>query len=127
MNIRIEHHELVIKPGGLRAETRVPLTEITCWDMLYEVAGRRYLAFHLGDKTAYAQLPRLTPEARDALAAELSELLGSVPDISLLDSERDNEHWLKVWEFIKWIGRYLRLFINPLRPPTPPPKRRPPQ
>lgn len=127
MNIRIEHHELVIKPGGLRAETRVPLTEIACWDMLYEVAGRRYLAFHLGDKTAYAQLPRLTPEARDALAAELSELLGSVPDISLLDSERDNEHWLKVWEFIKWIGRYLRLFINPLRPPTPPPKRRPPQ
>ncbi|MEO6698516.1 MAG: hypothetical protein ABIR53_03090 [Paraperlucidibaca sp.] len=127
MKVSIEHHELVIKPGGLRAETRVPLADVTCWDMLYEVTGRRYLAFHLGDKTAYAQLPRLTPEAREALAAQLSELLGSPPDISLLDSERDNEHWLKVWEYIKWIGRYLRLFINPLRPPTPPPKRRPPQ
>lgn len=126
MNIDIDSTDLVISPGGLRATTRVPRDAITRWDMLYEVTGRRYLAFHLGDKTAYAQLPRLTPEAREAVAARLMALLGSPPDISLLDSERDNEHWLKAWEFVKWVGRYLRLFINPLRPPTAPPKRRPP-
>ena len=126
MKLSVEGEALVIKPGGLRAETSVPLADVTRWDMLYEVTGRRYLACHLGDKTAYAQLPRLAPEAREALAAQLSELLGTPPDISLLDSERDNEHWLKVWEYIKWVGRYLRLFINPMRPPTPPPKRQPP-
>jgi hypothetical protein len=40
----------------------------------------------------------------------------------LLESERDNEHWIKVWEYIKWIGSYLRLFINPMRPPGKRPK-----
>ncbi len=124
MNVSIMQQHLVISPGFPRATVRVPLAEVRTWDCLYEVVGRRFLAFHLGDRTAYAQLPRLSPEARQALLVELEQLLQQPADISLLDSERDNEHWLKVWEVIKMIGRYLRLFINPLRPPTPPPKPR---
>ena len=122
MKVAIEGLELVVKPGGLRGVTRVSLAEITSWDILYELLGRRYLAFHLGDRTAYAQLPRLAVEARDALVAELTALTGRAPDVSLLESERDNEHWIKVWEYIKWIGSYLRLFINPMRPPGKRPK-----
>lgn len=122
MKVAIEGLELVVRPGGLRGVTRVPLAEITSWDILYELLGRRYLAFHLGDRTAYAQLPRLRVEARDALVAELTALTGRAPDVSLLESERDNEHWIKVWEYIKWIGSYLRLFINPMRPPGKRPK-----
>jgi hypothetical protein len=122
MKVAIEGLELVVRPGGLRGVTRVPLAEITSWDILYELLGRRYLAFHLGDRTAYAQLPRLSVEARDALVAELTALTGRAPDVSLLESERDNEHWIKVWEYIKWIGSYLRLFINPMRPPGKRPK-----
>jgi hypothetical protein len=122
MKVAIEGLELVVKPGGLRGVTRVSLAEITSWDILYELLGRRYLAFHLGDRTAYAQLPRLRVEARDALVAELTALTGRAPDVSLLESERDNEHWIKVWEYIKWIGSYLRLFINPMRPPGKRPK-----
>lgn len=120
MKVTTESGELVLRPGGLRGVTRVPLAAIASWDCLYEVMGRRFLAFHLGDRTAYAQLPRLQPAARDALVAELTALIGREPDVSLLENERDNEHWAKVWELIKMIGRYLRLFINPLRPPTPP-------
>ena len=122
MKVAIEGLELVVRPGGLRGVTRVPLAEISSWDILYELLGRRYLAFHLGDRTAYAQLPRLAVEARDALVAELTALTGRAPDVSLLESERDNEHWVKVWEYIKWIGSYLRLFINPMRPPGKRPK-----
>lgn len=122
MKVAIEGLDLAIKPGGLRGVTRVPLAAITTWDILYEVLGRRYLAFHLGDRTAYAQLPRLSDPERDALVAELTALTGRTPDVSLLESERDNEHWLKVWEYIKWVGSYLRLFINPMRPPNKRPK-----
>lgn len=127
MKTRLEGEMLVVQPGGLRGTVRVPLAAITRWDILYEVMGRRFLAFHLGDRTAFVQLPRLDPEARAALAEALTQLTGKVPDVSLLDGERDNEHWVKVWEFLKWIGRYLRLFINPLRPPGPPPGRLPPR
>jgi len=122
MKVAIDGADLMVKPGGLRGVTRVPLAAVTSWDILYEVLGRRYLAFHLGDRTAYAQLPRLNVEARDALVAELTALTGREPDVSLLESERDNEHWIKVWEYIKWIGSYLRLFINPMRPPGKRPK-----
>ena len=122
MKVSLEHGELVLRPGGLRGITRVPLPELTSWDILYEVLGRRYLAFHLGDRTAYAQLPRLSVAERDALVSELTTLTGRAPDVSLLENERDNEHWLKVWEYLKWIGSYLRLFINPMRPPGKRPK-----
>jgi len=122
MNVVKEGHELVIKPGGLRGVTRVPLDALTTWDILYEVLGRRYLAFHLGDRTAYAQLPRLKEAERQTLIAELTALTGREPDVSLLENERDNEHWIKLWEYIKWIGSYLRLFINPMRPPNKRPK-----
>lgn len=122
MQVNVEQGELVLRPGGLRGVTRIPLARLTCWDILYEVAGRRFLAFHLGDSTAYAQLPRLSVAARQALVAELTALTDRAPDVSLLDSERDNEHWLKVWEYLKWIGSYLRLFINPMRPPRPRPR-----
>lgn len=122
MKVMIEGSQLVLRPGGLRGITRVPLVELTCWDFLYEVTGRRFVAFHLGDRTAYAQLPRLSVTERDALVAELTTLTGRAPDVSLLENERDNEHWLKVWEYIKWIGSYLRLFINPMRPPGKRPK-----
>jgi len=122
MNVAIEGADLIVKPGGLRGVTRVPLAAVTSWDILYEVLGRRYLAFHLGDRTAYAQLPRLSVAERDALVAELTALTGRAPDVSLLENERDNEHWIKVWEYIKWIGSYLRLFINPMRPPGKRPK-----
>jgi len=122
MKVTIEGSDLMVKPGGLRGVTRVPLAELTCWDFLYEVTGRRFIAFHLGDRTAYAQLPRLSVTERDALVAELTTLTGRAPDVSLLENERDNEHWLKVWEYIKWIGSYLRLFINPMRPPGKRPK-----
>lgn len=120
MKVEVTGQELVLKSGGLRSDTRIPLAEVTRWDMLYEVAGRRYLAFHLGDRTAYAQLPRLQPEQRVELVAELTRYLGHEPDIRLLDDERDNEHWLKVWAVIEMIGRYLRLFINPMRSPLAP-------
>lgn len=123
MQLSVDNQELLIRPGGLRASVRIPLRELDSWDFLYEVLGRRFIAFHLGDRTAYAQLPRLAPAARDAAVAELTRLTGMAPDVTLLENERNNEHWVKVWEFIKWIGRYLRLFINPLRPPTPPPRR----
>lgn len=122
MKVTLEGLDLVLRPGGLRGVTRVPLAELTCWDFLYEVTGRRFIAFHLGDRTAYAQLPRLSVEARDALVVSLTALTGRAPDVSLLENERDNEHWLKVWEYIKWIGSYLRLFINPMRPPSSRPK-----
>ena len=122
MKVMIEGSQLVLRPGGLRGITRVPLVELTCWDFLYEVTGRRFVALHLGDRTAYAQLPRLSVTERDALVAELTTLTGRAPDVSLLENERDNEHWLKVWEYIKWIGSYLRLFINPMRPPGKRPK-----
>lgn len=122
MRVSVERGELVLRPGGLRGVTRIALDRLTCWDILYEVTGRRFLAFHLGDSTAYAQLPRLSVAARAALVAELTALTGRAPDVSLLDSERDNEHWLKVWAYIKWIGSYLRLFINPMRPPGPRPR-----
>lgn len=120
MDVRLDGQDLVIRPGGLRGVTRLPLAMITRWDILYETLGRRFLAFHLGDRTAYVQLPRLDPAARQALAETLTGHLGQAPDVSLLDSERDNTHWERVWEFVKWVGRYLRLFINPLRPPLPP-------
>lgn len=123
--VTVEGGELVVRPGGLRGTVRVPLAQISRWDCLHEAVGRRFLAFHLGDRTAYAQLPRLDAAAREALVAELTRLTGLPPDVALLENERDNEHWLKVWEVIKMVGRYLRLFINPLRPPTAPPKRRP--
>lgn len=122
--VMVEGQLLVVRPGGLRGVVRVPLAAITSWDCLYEVMGRRFLAFHLGDRTAYAQLPRLSPAERDVLIAELAALTGRAPDVTLLENERDNAHWERVWEVLKMIGRYLRLFINPLRPPTPPPKRR---
>ena len=122
MKVTIEGLELVLRPGGLRGITRVPLAELTCWDFLYEVTGRRFVAFHLGNRTAYAQLPRLSVSERDALVSELTALTGRAPDVSLLENERDNEHWLKVWEYLKWIGSYLRLFINPMRPPGKRPK-----
>lgn len=123
MQVSVEQGELVLRPGGLRGVTRIRLAELTCWDFLYEVTGRRFIAFHLGDRTAYAQLPRLRTEARDALVAELTALTGRAPDVSLLEGERDNEHWLRVWAYIKWVGSYLRLFINPMRPPSPRPRR----
>ena len=69
MKVSLEHGELVLRPGGLRGITRVPLAELTCWDFLYEITGRRFIAFHLGDRTAYAQLPRLSVAERDALVA----------------------------------------------------------
>ncbi|MEK6789111.1 MAG: hypothetical protein AABY68_09190 [Pseudomonadota bacterium] len=122
MKVTVEGMELVLRPSGLRGITRVPLAELTCWDFLYEITGRRFIAFHLGDRTAYAQLPRLSVAERDALVSELTTLTGRAPDVSLLENERDNEHWLKVWEYIKWIGSYLRLFINPMRPPGKRPK-----
>lgn len=123
MDVRREGNDLVLKPGGLRGMTRVPLAEITRWDILYEVAGRRFLAFHLGDRTAYAQLPRLGPEARQSLLENLTALIGQAPDVSLLDGERDNAHWAMVWAYLRWVGSYLRLFINPMRPPLPRPRR----
>ena len=123
MQVRREHEDLVIRPGGLRGETRVALAAITRWDILYEVTGRRFLAFHLGDRTAYAQLPRLGPAAREALRVTLTGLIGQAPDVSLLDGERDNEHWRLVGEYLLWIASYLRLFINPMRPPRPRPRR----
>ncbi|MDZ4299052.1 MAG: hypothetical protein U0998_03990 [Moraxellaceae bacterium] len=125
MKVSIAEQQLVISPGFPRATLRIPVTDIKTWDCLYEVVGRRFLAFHLGDRTAYAQLPRMSPQARLDLMSELERLLQQPADVSLLDSERDNEHWLRVWEVIKTIGRYLRLFVNPLRPPTPPPRPRP--
>ncbi|MDP1540247.1 MAG: hypothetical protein Q8K94_04240 [Moraxellaceae bacterium] len=125
MKVSIAEQQLVISPGLPRATVRIPLADIKTWDCLYEVVGRRFLAFHLGDRTAYAQLPRMSPQARLDLMSELERLLQQPADVSLLDSERDNEHWLRVWEVIKTIGRYLRLFVNPLRPPTPPPRPRP--
>lgn len=118
--VTVEGQDLVLRPGGLRGSVRVPLAELTGWDCLYEALGRRFLAFHLGDRTAYAQLPRLSTAARDELIAELTRLTGREPDVRMLENERDNEHWNKVWEVLKLIGRYLRLFINPLRPPTAP-------
>lgn len=126
VQVRREGGDLLIRPGGLRGSVRVPLAQITRWDCLHETLGRRFLAFHLGDRTAYAQLPQLSRAQRDALVASLTELVGQAPDVSLLEGERDNTHWLKVWEVIKMIGRYLRLFINPLRSPAPPPVKRPP-
>ena len=123
MDVRREGDELVLKPGGLRGITRVPLPALTRWDFLYEVTGRRFLAFHLGDRTAYAQLPRLGPDARQSLLATLTEITGQAPDVTLLDGERDNAHWHKVREYLQWIGSYLRLFINPMRPPRPRPRR----
>lgn len=126
MKVSISAQQLIISPGFPRSTVRIPVAEIQTWDCLYEVVGRRFLAFHLGDRTAFAQLPRLSPQARLDLMSELEQLLQQPADYSLLDSERDNEHWLRVWEAIKTIGRYLRLFVNPLRPPTPPPRPRPP-
>lgn len=128
MSVKIyrEGQDLCVKPSALRPLTRVPLTELTRWDCLYELMGARYLAFHLGDRTDYAQLPRLSPDKRDAMLAELTAQIGFGPDKALLENERSTEHWEKVWEVIKMIGRYLRLFINPMRSPKAPPKR-PPQ
>lgn len=126
MKVSISAQQLIISPGFPRATVRIPVADIQTWDCLYEVVGRRFLAFHLGDRTAFAQLPRLSPQARLDLMSELEQLLQQPADYSLLDNERDNEHWLRVWEAIKTIGRYLRLFVNPLRPPTPPPRPRAP-
>lgn len=126
MKVSIAAQQLVISPGFPRSTVRIPVADIKTWDCLYEVVGRRFLAFHLGDRTAFAQLPRLSPQARLDLISELEQLLQQPADYSLLDSERDNEHWVRVWEAVKTIGRYLRLFVNPLRPPTPPPRPRPP-
>jgi len=123
MKVSIAEQQLVISPGFPRSTVRIPVAEIRTWDCLYEVVGRRFLAFHLGDRTAFAQLPRLSPQARLNLMNEVEQLLQQPADVNLLDSERDNEHWLRVWEGVKTIGRYLRLFINPLRPPVPPPPR----
>jgi hypothetical protein len=125
MKVAIAEQYLVISPGFPRSTVRIPVAQIKTWDCLYEVVGRRFIAFHLGDRTAFAQLPRLSPQARQDLITEIENLLQIPADVSLLDSERDNEHWLRVWEAIKTIGRYLRLFVNPLRPPTPPPRPRP--
>lgn len=131
LQLRVENDRLLLIPGFPRARVAVPLHRIDSWDLLYEGVGRRFIAFHLGDCTAYAQLPRLSPAARTALAEALAEIIGQPADLRLLDDERDNTHWLWLWESIKTIGRYLRLFINPLRPPAPPPAarrpRRPPQ
>lgn len=124
MQVLRQDDQLVITPGFPRGTVRVPLASVDAWDCLYEVLGRRFLAFHLGDRTAYVNLPRLQPAARDALVAQLTALLGQAPDQVLLENERDNAHWERLWEAIKTVGRYLRLFINPLRPPHPP--RRPP-
>lgn len=125
MKIDVQNRTLLIKPSALRPTTQVPLERLTRWDCLYEIAGARYVAFHLGDCTDYAQLPRLSVAQRDAMMAELTQRIGFGPDITLLENERSQEHWLKVWEVIKTIGRYLRLFINPMRSPKAPPKRPP--
>lgn len=122
MKVWVEAGELVVKPGGLRPELRLELAGIDTWDMLYSALNGRYLAFHLGHETHYVTLPRLDEAAREALLATLTELTGRAPDVSLLEGERDNEHWLKVWEFFKTIGRYLRLFINPMADPRKPRK-----
>lgn len=130
LRLRVEQDRLVLMPGFPRASVSVPLAHIDSWDYLYEVVGRRFVAFHLGDCTAYVQLPRLSPDAREALAGQLTTIIGQPADLRLLDDERDNSHWILVWEGIKTVGRYLRLFVNPLRPPTPPParqQRRPPE
>lgn len=116
MKVWREQDELVLAPGGLRGESRIVLARLTGWDFLYETLGRRFLAFHLGHETAHVSLPRLSPAAREKLLARLQAETGLAPDTSLLDMERDNTHWEKVWALIKTIGRYLRLFINPRAP-----------
>lgn len=116
MKVWCEGGDVVIAPGGLRGETRFPLARVDSWDFLYELLGRRFLAFHLGHETHFVTLPRLKPEARKALLEQLESLLKMSPDQQLLDMERDNTHWEKLWEVIKQIGRYLRLFINPRAP-----------
>ena len=116
MQVKVEGDELVLLPGGLRGESRIPLAGIDEWDLFYEILGRRFLAFHTGDRTHHVNLPRLAPTERTALLNELTRLLGRAPSVELLALERDNEHWLKAWEVVKTIGRYLRLFINPRAP-----------
>lgn len=120
MKVFRENGELVLVAGGLRGEDRLPLAHLQSWDLLYEGLGRRFLAFHTSGQTHYVNLPRLSAAARAELVAELTGLLGQGPSVELLAEERDNEHWLKVWEFIKTIGRYLRLFINPRLDPRKP-------
>ncbi len=112
----VEQGELRLYAGRLRGGLSLPLAQIQGWDFLYEILGRRFLAFHVGTQTHFLNLPRLDPEARQALRAELVKLLGQEPDMSLLELERDNEHWVKFWEVVRTVGRYLRLFINPRAP-----------
>jgi hypothetical protein len=117
MQVMSENGELVIHAGRLRGETRLPMSGIDRWDMLYDLPfGRRYLAFHAGDRTHFVNLPALPPAARTRLLGEITALLGQAPDTELLAMERDNAHWQLAWDFIKRIGRYLRLFINPRAP-----------
>lgn len=116
VTVRVEQGQLELHAGRLRGGLSLPLAQIQSWDFLYEILGRRFLAFHLGSETHFLNLPRLDPVARQALRAELVRLVGQEPDLSLLELERDNEHWAKLWEVVKTVGRYLRLFINPRAP-----------
>ena len=117
MNLRVENGELVLEPGGWRGSSRVALADIDAWDLFYQLAGRRFLALHTSaGLTHFVNLPRLSPEQRSALRTSLTGLLGRGPSDELLELERDNSHWQAMWEVIKTVGRYLRLFINPRAP-----------
>ena len=116
MKLTVEQGELLVEPGGWRGACRVPLADIDAWDLFYEVAGRRFLAFHSRrGETHFVSLPRLAPAERASLREGLSQHLGP-PSAELLELERDNTHWQALWEVVKTIGRYLRLFINPRAP-----------
>lgn len=82
MKAMIERGDLVLR--GRRGETRLPLARIDAWDMIYQQAGRRLLAFHLLDRTQFVRLPGLTPAARADLSQTLTRLLGRGPDGRLL-------------------------------------------
>jgi hypothetical protein len=117
MKLHVDNGELVLEPGGWRGSSRIPLAGIDAWDLFYQLAGRRFLAFHdAGGKTYFVNLPRLSPEQRASLREALTGHLGQGPSEELLELERDNSHWAALWEVIKQVGRYLRLFINPRAP-----------
>jgi len=117
MKLSVENGELLLEPGGWRGSSRLPLADIDAWDLFYQIAGRRFLAFHTGKgETHFFSLPRLSPAERASLREALTGYLGQGPSEELLDLERDNTHWQAMWEVVKTIGRYLRLFINPRAP-----------